>query len=201
MSKKESDKAGKKAKKLQKNTTGYSCAQGIFREAFEEIMEETVNLSHYVTNCYRSYKQNANQTDLRLKELTDNFTQLAAFKEKQIKQAEEQIRQNQHNKDKSVLEGVKEWYDKMTGQLKDAKQKFQEDQGGLLHTQKRQHATLNDLEDLVDDLVDEVIGSIRREHTNFDNNWLPSFEFNLDAPSNFVKFVGVNTVLCQDNKN
>lgn len=42
---------------------------------------------------------------------------------------------------------------------------------------------------------------MRREHTNFDNNWLPAYEFNLDAPSNFVKFVGVNTVLCQDNKN
>lgn len=66
--------------------------------------------------------------------------------------------------------------------------------------QKRQHATLSDLEDLVDDLVDEVITSLRREHTNFDNNWLPSFEFNLDAPSSFVKFVGVNTILCQDNR-
>ena len=78
-------------------------------------MEETVALSHYVTNCYRSYKQNANQTDLHLKELTDNFTALSSFKEKQIKQAEEQIRQNKHNKDQSVLEGVKDWYDQMTG--------------------------------------------------------------------------------------
>ena len=42
---------------------------------------------------------------------------------------------------------------------------------------KRQHATLSDLEDLVDDLVDEIIGSVRKEHTNFDNNWLPHYEF------------------------
>lgn len=65
---------------------------------------------------------------------------------------------------------------------------------------KRQHATLSDLEDLVDDLVDEIIGSVRKEHTNFDNNWLPHYEFQLDAPSQFVKFVGFNTLICQDSK-
>lgn len=57
---------------------------------------------------------------------------------------------------------------------------------------------MNDLEDLVDDLVDEVISSIRKEQTNFDNNWLPIYEYPLDAPSQFVKFVGINTILCQD---
>ena len=48
-------------------------------------MEETVALSHYVTNRFRSYKQNSTQTDHRLKELRENFSTLAAFKEKQIK--------------------------------------------------------------------------------------------------------------------
>jgi len=77
----------------------YAVAQGIFREAFEEILEETVALSHYVTNAYRTYKQNATQTDHKLKELTRNFSEITQFKEKQIKQAEEQIRQNKYNKD------------------------------------------------------------------------------------------------------
>ena len=61
------------------------------------------------------YKQNATQTDHKIKELTRNYSELAQFKEKQIRQAEEQIRQNKNNKDASVLDGVKEWYDKMTG--------------------------------------------------------------------------------------
>lgn len=39
-------------------------------------------LSHYVTNAYRTYKQNATQTDHKLKELTRNFMELASFKEK-----------------------------------------------------------------------------------------------------------------------
>ena len=46
----------------------------------------------------------------------------------------------------------------------------------MLADQQRQKATLTDLEDLVDDLVDEIIGAIRKEHTNFDNNWLPMYE-------------------------
>lgn len=55
---------------------------------------------------------------------------------------------------------------------------------------------MRDLEDLVDDLVDDIIGAVRKENTNFDNNWLPSYEFVLDAPANFVKYVGINTVVC-----
>ena len=86
----------------------------------------------------------------------------------------------------------------MTNQLKEAKTKFQTDEATLLQDQKRQTATLNDLEDLVDDLVDDIIGAIRKEHTNFDNNWLPTFEIMLDNPAQFVKFVGINTLVCQD---
>lgn len=52
----------------------------------------------------------------------------------------------------------------------------------------------------MDDLVDEIINSVRKEHTNFDNNWLPHTEFNLDAPAQFVKYVGINTLICQDSK-
>ena len=57
---------------------------------------------------------------------------------------------------------------------------------------------INDFEDLVDDLGDEIIGSIRKELTNFDNSWLPHYEFTLDAPSEFVKYVGFNMLICQD---
>ena len=57
---------------------------------------------------------------------------------------------------------------------------------------------MHDLEDLVDDLVDDIINSVRKEHSNFDNNWLPLYEFTLDSPSQFVKYVGINTILCQD---
>ena len=74
------------------------------------------------------------------------------------------------------MQGVKEWYEKMTNELKDAKIKYQRDELNLLNEQKRQKATLTDLEDLVDDLVDDIIGSIRKEHTNFDNNWLATYE-------------------------
>ena len=88
----------------------------------------------------------------------------------------------------------------MQAQLTETRTKYQQDEAGLLADQKRQHATLRDLEDLVDDLVDDIIGTVRKEHTGFDNNWLPTFEFVLDAPANFVKYVGINTVVCQDNK-
>lgn len=64
--------------------------------------------------------------------------------------------------------------------------------------QKRQRATIMDLEDLVDDLVDDIVCAVRREQTNFDNNWLPLYEFVLDYPSQFVKYVGINTLICQD---
>ena len=52
----------------------------------------------------------------------------------------------------------------------------------------------------MDDLVDDIINAVRKEHTNFDNNWLPLYEFILDNPAQFVKYVGINTVVCQDQK-
>ena len=118
------DEGGEERKTAVQVAQGNGIANGIFKEAFEEIVEEVGSLSHYVTNSFRIYKQNATQTDHQLSELRNNFSELAAFKEKQIKQAEQQIRQNKHNKDPSVLDGVKEWYTKMTGQLKEAKDKF-----------------------------------------------------------------------------
>lgn len=101
--------------KTQAKGSQWGVASGLFKDAFEEIIVEIVALSHYCTNSYRVYKQNATQTDHKIKELTRNYSELAQFKEKQIRQAEEQIRQNKNNKDASVLDGVKEWYDKMTG--------------------------------------------------------------------------------------
>ena len=49
-----------------RRTNGFAAAHGMFKDAFEEILEETVALSHYVTNSYRSYKQNSVQTDHEL---------------------------------------------------------------------------------------------------------------------------------------
>ena len=56
---------------------GWGFANGIFKEAFEEIVTELVSLSHYCTNSYRSYKQNATMTDHKLDELKRNFTDLS----------------------------------------------------------------------------------------------------------------------------
>ena len=44
------------AKRSKMPVGGWGVAQGIFKDAFEEIMEETIALSHYVTNGYRTYK-------------------------------------------------------------------------------------------------------------------------------------------------
>ena len=60
---------------------------------------------------------------------------------------------------------------------------------------------MGDLEELVEDTVDEIITAVRKEHTNFDDVWLPQNEFILDAQSTFVKFVGYNIVVCQDKLN
>ena len=56
------------------------------------------------------------------------------------------------------------------------------------------------MEDLVDDLVDDIINAVRKEHTNFDNEWLPLYEFVLESPAQFVKYVGINTIICQDQR-
>ena len=34
----------------------WGIANGLFKEAFEEIIEEVVSLSHYCTNSYRAYR-------------------------------------------------------------------------------------------------------------------------------------------------
>ena len=59
---------------------------------------------------------------------------------------------------------------------------------------------MSDLVTLIDETVDEVIDHVRKETTNFDNVWLPSEEFPLDNKSNFIKYLGYNTVLVQDIK-
>ena len=58
---------------------------------------------------------------------------------------------------------------------------------------------MKDLKELIEDSVDEIIGQIRREKTNFDNAWLPTHEVELEAQSTFVKFVGFNLLVVQDN--
>jgi len=40
---------------------------------------------------------------------------------------------------------------------------------------------MEDLEDLIEDTIDDVIENVRREKTNFDNSWLPTHDFELDA--------------------
>ena len=67
-------------------------------------------------------------------------------------------------------------------------------------TLKKNNKTLKTLVTLIDDTFDECIFSIRREFTNFDNAWLPTEEFPLEAASHFIKFVGYNTIIVQDVK-
>ena len=154
-----------------------------------------------MTHTYHAYKQESAQVDLKLKELAIGYQELASFKEKQIKQAEEQIRQNQDNKDPSVLEGVKSWHQKMTGQLKEAKDKYTGESDQLITQQRKMKSTLEDLEDLIEDTIDDVIEGVRKEKTSFDNSWIPTYEVDLDAPAQFVKFVGYNLLLVQDVQN
>ena len=78
---------------------------------------------------------------------------------------------------------IQEWYENAKHQHGNASLKFEIDHAALIAELKRQEATMNDFEDVVDDLVDEIILSVRKEHTNFDNSWLPLYEFELDAPS------------------
>ena len=65
----------------------------------------------------------------------------------------------------------------------------------MLETLSQNNKTLQQLAALVDEKVDECIFAIRREYTNFENSWLPTEEFVLEAPSHFVKFIGYNTVI------
>jgi len=141
-----------------------------------------------------AYKQNAKQTNLEMEDLKKNFMDLAIFKEKQIKQAEEQIRQNKDNKD------VQLWKQKMKDTLAEARQKYEKDAGVTQLKQNKQKTTLKDLAELIEDTVDEIIGAVRKEKTNFDNAWLPTHEVELDSQASFVKYVGFNTVVVQDNK-
>ena len=57
---------------------------------------------------------------------------------------------------------------------------------------------MEDLEDLIEDTIDDVIEGVRKEKTNFDNAWLPTADFELDAQAQFVKYVGYNLVIAQD---
>ena len=63
--------------KTQAKGSQWGVANGLFKDAFEEIIVEIVALSHYCTNSYRVYKQNATQTDHKIKELTRNYSELA----------------------------------------------------------------------------------------------------------------------------
>lgn len=54
----------------------FGLADGIFKESFEDIIEEIVELSKFVNNTYNEYKQNTAQTDLKLKEIALSFQDL-----------------------------------------------------------------------------------------------------------------------------
>ena len=88
----------------------------------------------------------------------------------------------------------------MTKQLAEARQTYEEDAEVTQLKQKKQNNTLKDLAELIEDTVDEIIGAVRKEKTNFDNAWLPTHEVELDYQSTFVKYVGFNLLVVQDNK-
>jgi hypothetical protein len=87
VSKRPSSKLRPESGKLPANK--YGLADGIFKESFEDIIEEVVELSKFVNQSFVEYKQNCAQTELKIKEIAISFQDLASFKEKQIKQAEE----------------------------------------------------------------------------------------------------------------
>ena len=62
-----------------------------------------------------------------------------------------------------------------------AKNEYETQNDQLLAEQKKQKNTIENLEDLIEDTIDDCIEGIRKEKTNFDNEWLPTYEFVLDA--------------------
>lgn len=60
---------------------------------------------------------------------------------------------------------------------------------------KKNNAKLKELVGLIDETVDECIFAVRKEMTNFDNIWIPTEEYALEAASHFIKYVGFNTVI------
>jgi hypothetical protein len=110
------------------------------------------------------------------------------------------MRQNKDNKDKAAQAGIQQWHKKMKDTLADARQKYEKDAEVTQLKQKKQATTLKDLAELIEDTVDEIIGAVRKEKTNFDNAWLPTHEVELDSQASFVKYVGYNTVVVQDIK-
>lgn len=85
-------------------------------------------------------------------------------------------------------------------EIEDEQDDYVDEREDLLGALKRNNKTLKSLVTLIDDTFDECIFSIRKEFTNFDNSWLPTEEFPLEAASHFIKFIGYNTVVTQDVK-
>ena len=69
----------------------------------------------------------------------------------------------------------------MVSQLQVARDEYTKENDKLLALQKKQKTTQEDLEDLIEDTIDDVIEGVRREKTNFDNSWLPTYDFELDS--------------------
>ena len=69
----------------------------------------------------------------------------------------------------------------MNKTLADARHKYEKDAETTQMKQKKQSTTLKDLAELIEDTVDEIIGAVRKEKTNFDNAWLPTHEVELDS--------------------
>ena len=83
-------------------------------------------------------------------------------------------------------------------EIEDDQDEFVERKEALTAVAKKHNKTLDDLVTLINDTVDDCIFAVRRKYTDFDNSWLPTEEFPLEAASHFIKYVGFNTLVVQD---
>ena len=124
------------------------------------------------------------------------FTNLVNQKEHEIKKLEAEMKDAEG--DSRAIESITKASKLLKVEIEDEQQDYLDEREDLIYEMKRNNTKLKELVGLIDETVDECIFSIRRECTNFDNIWIPTEEFQLEAFSNFIKYVGFNTVVVQD---
>jgi hypothetical protein len=137
------------------------------------------------------------QSELHIDELQRTFTEEVATREREIKQLEMKFRECE---DEDSMNAIVKQTKEIRQEIEEDQEDYLEEREELISILKMNSKTLQQLVSLVDEKVNECIFAIRREYTSFDNSWLPTEEFVLEAHSHFVKFVGFNTVIAQDIK-
>lgn len=155
-----------------------------------------MTLSHHVTEKYNSFKKVVKKSELDIDEHQKTFTNLVSQKEHEIKKLEAEMKDAEG--DNRAIESITKASKLLKVEIEDEQQDYIEEREDLIYEMKRNNTKLKELVGLIDETVDECIFSIRRECTNFDNIWIPTEEFQLEASSHFIKYVGFNTVVVQD---